>query len=130
MHPTVAELGGDAAAHVLPRPGFAPDDEEATLTGMSIDREPPAAPHIDVRRTETLDPPTRTNSRSASAARSCARWQYAVVRGTRRLVVQAGHMSAPVLDRLGFEPHGVLHLYADPRVASGYGDDRDQHRAG
>ena len=35
--------------------GFVPDDEEATLTGMSIDREPPAAPHVEVRRIETLD---------------------------------------------------------------------------
>ncbi len=35
--------------------GFVPDDEEATLTGMSIDREPPAAPDVEVRRIETLD---------------------------------------------------------------------------
>jgi GNAT superfamily N-acetyltransferase len=35
--------------------GFVPDDEEATLTGMSIDYEPPAAPGIDVRRIETLE---------------------------------------------------------------------------
>lgn len=123
MEPTVAELAEDAAAHVLPRPGFetirrddfffeagrhrasmqrlrlddveatvawardecarrgitrcewwvgwsatpadladrlielgfVPDDEEATLTGMSIDHEPPAAPHVDVRRIETIE---------------------------------------------------------------------------
>jgi len=35
--------------------GFVPDDEEATLTGMSIDHEPPAATHVDVRRLETLE---------------------------------------------------------------------------
>lgn len=123
MEPTVAELAEDAAAHVLPRPGFetisrdefffeagrhrasmqrlrlvdvdaalawareecarrglgrcewwvgwsatpvdlaeqlterglVPDDEEAKLTGMSIDREPPPAPQIEVRRIETLE---------------------------------------------------------------------------
>lgn len=35
--------------------GFVPDDEESTLTGMSIETEPPAAPHVDVRRLETID---------------------------------------------------------------------------
>ncbi len=35
--------------------GFLPDDEEATLTGMSIGHEPPAAPNVDVRRIETLE---------------------------------------------------------------------------
>lgn len=125
MEPTVAELAEDAAAHLLPRPGFetihrddfffeagrhrasmqrlrlrlgdieatvawardecarrgithcewwvgwsatpadladrltdlgfVPDDEEATLTGMSIGHEPPAAPHVDVRRIETME---------------------------------------------------------------------------
>jgi len=123
VEPTVAELAEDAAAHVLPRPGFetirrdgfffeagrhrasmqrlrlddieatvawardecarrgithcewwvgwsatpadladrltdlgfVPDDEEATLTGMSIGHEPPAAPHVDVRRIETME---------------------------------------------------------------------------
>lgn len=52
-----------------------------------------------------------------------ARWEHAVARGTPLLVVQAGHMSAPVLDGLGFRRHGVVHLYADPAVASGHGDD-------
>jgi len=123
VEPTVAELAEDAAAHVLPRPGFetirrdgfffeagrhrasmqrlrlddieatvawardecarrgithcewwvgwnatpadladrltdlgfVPDDEEATLAGMSIGHEPPAAPHVDVRRIETME---------------------------------------------------------------------------
>jgi GNAT superfamily N-acetyltransferase len=35
--------------------GFVPDDEEATLTGMSIGHEPPTAPHVDVRRIETME---------------------------------------------------------------------------
>ncbi|HEV8104349.1 MAG TPA: GNAT family N-acetyltransferase [Gaiellaceae bacterium] len=42
-----------------------------------------------------------------------ARWQHAAGRGTPLLVVQAGHMSRPVLERLGFECHGELHLYSD-----------------
>jgi GNAT superfamily N-acetyltransferase len=42
-----------------------------------------------------------------------ARWQHAVERGTPLLVVQAGHMSAPVLDGLGFDRHGQIHLFVD-----------------
>ena len=42
-----------------------------------------------------------------------ARWRHAAARGTPLLVVQAGHMSAPVLDGLGFESHGQIHLYVD-----------------
>jgi GNAT superfamily N-acetyltransferase len=251
VEPTVAELAEDAAAHVLPRPGFetirrdefffeagrhrasmqrlrlddveatvawardecarrgithcewwvgwsatppdlvgrltglgfAPDDEEAMLTGMTIDREPPAAPHVDVRRIETLDqqlaalevswdvwqlPDAERASRRdyererfdpygtvhhfaayqadrpvgfgraidmasgvalmggdvlPSARRRGvyralvhARWEHAVARGTPLLVVQAGHMSEPVLKGLGFRAHGVLELFVDPLV--------------
>ena len=42
-----------------------------------------------------------------------ARWEHAVARGTPLLVVQAGEMSRPVLERLGFERHGDIHLYVD-----------------
>src|SRR2546428_212566 len=42
-----------------------------------------------------------------------ARWDHAVARGTPLLVVQAGPMSAPVLDGLGFQRHGEIRLYAD-----------------
>jgi GNAT superfamily N-acetyltransferase len=42
-----------------------------------------------------------------------ARWDHAAVRGTPLLVVQAGPMSAPVLDGLGFERHGEILLFAD-----------------
>jgi GNAT superfamily N-acetyltransferase len=258
VQPTVAELAEDAAAHVLPRPGFetvdgaefffevgrhrasmqrlrlvdveaavewaraecaprgvarcewwigwsatpndlaerltdlgfVPDDEEATLTAMSLDREPPAAPQVDVRRIETLEeqlrvlevdwevwnlPETERASRrmheherfdpngtvhhyaayedgrpvgfgraidmdagvalmggavlSAARGRGVyralvhARWRHAARRGTPLLVVQAGHMSEPVLRGLGFRTHGVLHLFVDPGVASSHGDD-------
>jgi hypothetical protein len=36
-----------------------------------------------------------------------------VARGTPLLVVQAGRMSAPVLDSLGFVRHGEIRLFAD-----------------
>jgi GNAT superfamily N-acetyltransferase len=42
-----------------------------------------------------------------------ARWDHAVARGTPLLVVQAGPMSAPVLDGLGFVRHGEIRLFAD-----------------
>lgn len=42
-----------------------------------------------------------------------ARWDHAAARGTPLLVVQAGPMSAPVLDGLGFERHGEILLFAD-----------------
>jgi GNAT superfamily N-acetyltransferase len=42
-----------------------------------------------------------------------ARWDHAVARGTPLLVVQAGPMSAPVLDGLGFQRHGEIRLFAD-----------------
>lgn len=179
----------DLAEQLVAR-GFAPDPEEALLTGMSIDREPPAAPHVDVRRLETIEeqiaalevswdvwelPEGERASRrdhererfvadgnvhhfaayeqerpvgfgraidmthgvalmggdvAASARRRGvyralvhARWQHAVARGTPLLVVQAGHMSQPVLSGLGFRSHGALRLYVDPGVASGHGDD-------
>jgi GNAT superfamily N-acetyltransferase len=42
-----------------------------------------------------------------------ARWDHAAARGTPLLVVQAGRMSAPVLDGLGFVRHGEIRLFAD-----------------
>jgi GNAT superfamily N-acetyltransferase len=42
-----------------------------------------------------------------------ARWEHAVARGTPLLVVQAGELSAPVLDGLGFRRHGDLRLFVD-----------------
>ena len=165
--------------------GFVPDEEEATLAGMSIDHEPPRAPQVDVQRIETLEqqlaalevdwetwglPESQRVSRRAYErerfdpdgtvhhfaayeddrpvgfgraidmdagvalmggavlpakrrrgvyrALIHARWQHAVARGTPLLVVQAGRMSAPVLEGLGFERHGTLSLYLDPAVAS------------
>jgi GNAT superfamily N-acetyltransferase len=42
-----------------------------------------------------------------------ARWQEAVDRGVPRIVVSAGPMSAPILERLGFERLGRVHLLRD-----------------
>jgi GNAT superfamily N-acetyltransferase len=42
-----------------------------------------------------------------------ARWDHAVTRGTPLLVVQAGPMSAPLLEGLGFRRHGEVRLFVD-----------------
>jgi GNAT superfamily N-acetyltransferase len=45
----------------------------------------------------------KARGRGAYRALIAARWQEAVERGTPALVVQAGHMSRPILERCGFE---------------------------
>jgi len=42
-----------------------------------------------------------------------ARWEHAAARGAPILVVQAGELSAPILDGLGFVRHGVVRLFVD-----------------
>ena len=42
-----------------------------------------------------------------------ARWDEAVERGAPRLVVGAGAMSAPILERLGFERIGAIRVLRD-----------------
>jgi hypothetical protein len=42
-----------------------------------------------------------------------ARWRATVERGVPRLAVSAGAMSAPILERLGFEPIGKVLLLRD-----------------
>lgn len=42
-----------------------------------------------------------------------ARWEAAVARGTPALTVQAGRMSTPIIERLGFVAVGEAHLYVD-----------------
>lgn len=46
-----------------------------------------------------------------------ARWDDAVARGTPALVVQAGQMSRPILERLGFQAVGRIDLLVD-RIAN------------
>jgi GNAT superfamily N-acetyltransferase len=42
-----------------------------------------------------------------------ARWDVAVARGTPALVVQAGQMSRPILERLGFRTVCTIRLFGD-----------------
>ena len=42
-----------------------------------------------------------------------ARWDFAVARGTPALTVQAGRMSKPILERLGFVELGAARLFFD-----------------
>jgi hypothetical protein len=42
-----------------------------------------------------------------------ARWDEALARGTPALMTQAGAMSRPILERLGFEPVGHVHILVD-----------------
>jgi GNAT superfamily N-acetyltransferase len=51
--------------------------------------------------------------RGAYRALVRARWEHAAARGTPVLVVQAGPMSAPVLDGLGFERRGEIQLFVE-----------------
>ena len=47
-------------------------------------------------------------------ARSCERAGIeAVARGTPALITQGGSMSRPILERLGFEPVGHVHMLLD-----------------
>jgi hypothetical protein len=55
----------------------------------------------------------RARGRGAYAALVHARWREAVARGTPRISVSAGAMSAPILLRLGFEQIGRIRLLRD-----------------
>jgi GNAT superfamily N-acetyltransferase len=41
------------------------------------------------------------------------RWDFAVERGTPALTVQAGRMSKPIVERLGFVPLAAVHVFID-----------------
>jgi hypothetical protein len=58
---------------------------------------------------------THPEARGRGAYRALvhARWCDAVARGTPLLVTQAGHMSQPILARLGFEEVGGIHILLD-----------------
>ena len=51
--------------------------------------------------------------RGAYRALIRARWDEAVARGTPALITQGGAMSRPILERLGFEPVGGVHMLVD-----------------
>jgi hypothetical protein len=58
---------------------------------------------------------TRPSARGRGAYRALirARWDDAVALGTPALITQGGAMSRPILERLGFERVGEIHLLVD-----------------
>jgi hypothetical protein len=55
----------------------------------------------------------RARGRGAYRALNRARWDDAVARGTPALITQGGSMSRPILERLGFERVGEVHMLLD-----------------
>jgi GNAT superfamily N-acetyltransferase len=55
----------------------------------------------------------RARGRGAYRALLRARWDEAVERGTPTLITQGGSMSRPILERVGFERVGHVHLLLD-----------------
>jgi hypothetical protein len=55
----------------------------------------------------------RARGRGAYRALIRTRWDYAVGRGTPALITQGGSMSRPILERLGFERVGEVHMLMD-----------------
>lgn len=56
---------------------------------------------------------SRARGRGAYRALVRARWDDAVSRSTPVLITQGGSMSRPILERLGFEPVGHVHMLVD-----------------
>lgn len=55
----------------------------------------------------------RARGRGAYRALNRARWDDAVARGTPALITQGGSMSRPILENLGFERIGEVHMLLD-----------------
>ena len=55
----------------------------------------------------------RARRRGAYRALLRARWDEAVARGTPALITQGGSMSRPILERVGFEAVGHIHMLLD-----------------
>ena len=55
----------------------------------------------------------RARGHGAYRALIRARWDEAVARGTPALITQGGSMSRPILERLGFERVGEVHMLLD-----------------
>jgi hypothetical protein len=55
----------------------------------------------------------RARWRGAYKALNRARWENAVARGTPALITQGGSMSRPILEKLGFERVGEVHMLLD-----------------
>jgi hypothetical protein len=56
---------------------------------------------------------THARGRGAYRALLAARWEEAVALGTPALITQGGSMSRPILERVGFEPIGHVHMLLD-----------------
>ena len=56
---------------------------------------------------------SHARGRGAYRALLCTRWEEAMVHGTPALITQGGSMSRPILERLGFEPVGHVHMLLD-----------------
>jgi len=56
---------------------------------------------------------SRARGRGAYRALVRARWDEAVTLGTPALITQGGSMSRPILERLGFERVGEIHMLVD-----------------
>jgi hypothetical protein len=56
---------------------------------------------------------SRARGRGTYRALLRARWNEAVACGTPALITQGGSMSRPILERLGFEPVGHVHMLLD-----------------
>jgi len=61
----------------------------------------------------------RARGRGAYRGVLHARWQEAVARATPALITQGGSMSRPILERLGFERVGEVHMLKDDFGARG-----------
>jgi hypothetical protein len=61
---------------------------------------------------------TKPSARGRGAYRALlrVRWDEAVARGTPALITQGGSMSRPILERLGFERVGAVHMLIDEFV--------------
>ena len=56
---------------------------------------------------------SRARGRGAYRALLRSRWDEAMARGTPALITQGGSMSRPILERLGFEAVGHVHMLLD-----------------
>jgi hypothetical protein len=56
---------------------------------------------------------SHARGRGAYRALLRARWDEAMARGTPALITQGGSMSRPILERVGFEPVGHVHVLLD-----------------
>jgi hypothetical protein len=94
------------------------DDPAAPVTYLALlDGRPVACAHAVFAADGALliGGATLPEARGRGAYRALvgARWDDAVARGTPALVVQAGAMSAPILEKLGFAAVAEIRIFLD-----------------